>query len=86
MKKKLPYQSPVTFYNEQGYRPRSCDSLRAAFGGCSLAQRCGASHPTRCFLAALGRATFPPGEGVGADLSFFANAVAWHKELVLTAY
>jgi len=23
-------------------------------------------HPTRCFLAALGRATFPPGEGIGA--------------------
>ena len=57
MKKKLPRQTPVTFYKEQGDLPHSCDSLRAAFGGCSLAQRCGASHPTRYFLAALGRAT-----------------------------
>ena len=43
-------------------------------------------HPTRYFLAALGRATFPPGEGIGADLSLFADTVAWHKELGLTAY
>ena len=43
-------------------------------------------HPTRYFLATLGRATFPPGEGIGADLSLFADTVAWHKELGLTAY
>jgi len=34
-------------------------------------------HPTRCFLAALGRATFPPGEGSGARLWQFAKNVAF---------
>ena len=28
----------------------------------------------------------PPGEGIGANLSLFADTVAWHKELGLTAY
>ena len=58
VKKDLPGQKAVGFYNEQGDRPHSCDSLRAAFGAFSLAQRCGASHPARS--SSLRSAT-PPG-------------------------
>jgi len=34
-------------------------------------------HPTRCFLAALGRATFSPGEGTGTYPWLFAKNVAF---------
>ena len=52
----------IQFSGELVPMPLICDSLRAAFGGCSLAWR------LRAHTSRLRRATFPLGEGLGALL------------------